>query len=103
MQAAEAHQQDDAGGAAGGQTYAPPHELTEEAKAQRRAQRAMQAEVEAARRRWGWTPDRMDDPLELLKAKRRAERAERAERLERSSEAQQELRAAERYWRPALP
>jgi hypothetical protein len=98
MEAAEAPQQDDAGGAAGGETYAPAHELTEEAKARRREQRAMKAEKEAAGRRWGWTPDRMDDPAELLKAKRRAERAERAEELERSSEAQQE-----RYRRPSLP
>jgi len=92
--AAEAPRQDDARGAAGGgQTYdAPPTE----AKAQRRAQRAQKAEMEAAGRRWGWTPDRMDEPSELLKAQRRAERAERAEQLEHSSDAQQELRAAER-------
>ena len=97
--AAEAPRQDDARGAAGGgQTYdAPPTEpATAEAKAQRRAQRAQNAEMEAAGRRWGWTPDRMDEPSELLKAQRRAERAERAEQLEHSSDAQQELRAAER-------
>jgi len=52
--------------------------------------------MEAAGRRWGWTPDRMDEPSELLKAQRRAGRVERAEQLEHSSDAQQQLRAAER-------